>query len=71
MNMNTTHAFPYRLNWSPEALADAVPLRVRNLFDPAGAPPPAGNQACIAPRLRPLRAGYRPLAPLPPRFRVG
>lgn len=69
--MNATPAFPFRLHWSPQALADAMPLRVHELFAPGTVPPPAGNQARIAPPPRPLRAGYRPLAPLPPRFRVG
>lgn len=69
--MNATSAFPFRLHWSPQALADAVPLRVHELFAPGTVQPPAGNQARSAPRARPLHAWYRPLGPLPPRFLVG
>lgn len=69
--MNATSAFPFQLYWSPQALADAVPLRVHALFERGIAPPHAGNQARIAPRPRPLRAGYLPHHAFPIRFRVG
>lgn len=69
--MNATSAFPFRLHWSSQALADAVPLRVHELFAPGTHQPCAGNQARSAPRPRPLHACYRPLGPLPPRFLIG
>jgi hypothetical protein len=71
MNMNAISAFPFRPHWSPEALADAVPLRLRDLFAPGAVQPRACNQARITPRPRPLRAGYRAPAPLPSRFLIG
>jgi ribose 1,5-bisphosphokinase PhnN len=69
MTMNATSAFPFRLHWSAQALADAVPLRVHELFEPGA--PSAVNQARFTPRPRPLRAGYHAPTPLPSRFRVG
>jgi hypothetical protein len=70
MTMNATPAFPFRLHWSAQALADAIPLRVHELFAPDGLPQDAGNQARFAPPPRPWRAGYRPATPLPHRFLI-
>jgi hypothetical protein len=61
-------AFPAQLHWSAQDLADAVPLRLFELFafDPANAMPSANR----APT-RSGRRGYLPSMPLSALFHVG
>jgi len=60
-------AFPAQLHWSAQDLADAVPLRLFELFafDPADAMPSA-NRAPAGTH----RRGYLPAAPLSTLFHV-
>jgi len=69
--MNMHAAFPYRLNWTSDQIADAVPLRLFELaeavfidFDPR-----AGNDTRAA-RPHAWRGGYRAQSALPSRIRV-
>jgi len=61
-------AFPAQLHWSAQDLADAVPLRLFELFafDPADAMPSANRASA-----RTHRRGYLPAAPLSTLFHVG
>jgi hypothetical protein len=61
-------AFPAQLHWSAQDLADAVPLRLFELFafDPADAMPSANRTPA-----RTGRRGYLPSAPLSALFHVG
>jgi hypothetical protein len=68
--MNATTTFPAAIHWSAQDLADAVPLRLHELFEVAGLPARAGNAGRLVPSPRRWRAGYAAVAPLPPRFRI-
>jgi hypothetical protein len=61
-------AFPAQLHWSAQDLADAVPLRLFELFafDPADAMPSANRGAAPCAR----RPSYAPAAFPPSLFRV-
>ena len=69
MSVQALPAFPFHLHWTPEQLADSVPLRLFELppFDARedGAPASA-NQ----PRRRSFAGGYAPRAVLRSCFRV-
>ena len=75
--MNTQSTFPY-LSWTPQDIANAVPLRLFEMFafevdvdaeaDADGpGPQRSANQL---PAARRWRGGYRPQAQLPPRLLV-
>lgn len=69
--MDTSSTFPFAPHWTAQDLADAVPLRLFELFafdaDAAGAIP--GRSANQPPR-RGLRGAYRRNGELPASFRV-
>ena len=69
--MDNFACIPTRLNWTAQQLADAVPLRLHQLYAfPADGPLP-GRAANGEHGRRRARCGYAPHAVLPPRFRVG
>ena len=67
--MNAFERFPH-LHWTSQQLADAVPLRLHELFiaDIAGSPAPRAANAGELPHRRDTR--YVPPATLPARFHV-
>lgn len=70
MIMDTFACFPHNLRWTAQQLADAVPLRLHELYAITvdGPGHPAANGAGVPRRPRPPYVGR---SPLPPRFRVG
>jgi hypothetical protein len=70
IDMNADVYFPSQLNWSAQELAEAVPLRLHELFAfDAG----RDGQACNAahePQRLPQREGYVPVPPASPLFRI-
>lgn len=69
--MNTITAFPFHLHWSPQQIADAVPLRLfeADLFA-IGREANASANAGSPPRSKRRVAGYLPKPALPAQFRV-
>jgi hypothetical protein len=67
IDMNADVYFPPHLHWSAQELAEAVPLRLHELFAfDAGRDEDASN----ANHALPQRAGYLPPLPASPFFRV-
>ena len=67
--MNTFPHFPSHLHWTAQQLADAVPLRLHELyaFDAAR---DAGGAANSERRRRPVASAYAARASLPARFDI-
>lgn len=70
--MNTYPDFPSRLHWSAHALADAVPLRLFELYRFDADDGTSGNAGRFGRPMasRELRGSYVRPAPLPTRFSV-
>ena len=70
--MNTHASFPYRLAWTAQEIADAVPLRLFELFAFDLGTDSHGSQGSAdqLPAPRRLRGGYRPQVDLPARLLV-
>lgn len=69
--MSTTSTFPYRLNWTAQDLADAVPLRLFELFGFDATVQdidPSANH--LSQPRRDWRRGYLHQGELPARVRV-
>ena len=70
IDMNANVYFPSQLNWTAQELAEAVPLRLHELFAfDAGRHVDASNTNHALHRL-PQREGYLPPLPAPPFFRI-
>ncbi|MEZ0471008.1 hypothetical protein [Luteimonas salinilitoris] len=69
--MNANNAFPFHLNWNPQQIADAVPLRLFevDLFAVDRGRATSAN-AESPPRGKRRTAGYLPTPGLPTQFRV-
>jgi hypothetical protein len=72
--MNASNAFPFHLQWTSHDLADAVPLRLHEMFDfDASRDGPVATSAdglARAPRRDWRASGYRLLSNLPAFFRI-
>ena len=69
--MNTHSHFPDQLNWTSQDLADAVPLRLFELFAFDASPAAAAVGSCAnQPPRRTWPASYLPAEPRQPLFRV-
>ncbi len=69
--MNTHSNFPDQLNWTSQDLADAVPLRLFEMFGFDAALTGAANGDCAdQPPRRPWPDSYLPTDRPPPLFRV-
>jgi hypothetical protein len=70
IDMNADVYFPSQLNWTAQELAEAVPLRLHELFAfDAGRDGQASNMVHEPHRL-PHREGYLPATPASPFFRI-
>ena len=70
IDMNANVYFPSQLNWTAQELAEAVPLRLHELFAfDAGRDVDASNTNHALHRL-PERTGYLPPLPAHPFFRI-
>ena len=66
--MNAFVVFPSHLHWNAQQLAEAVPLRLHEMFAYD-----AGAQAAVAGNAQPAsppRRAYAPRSPMPERFSV-
>ena len=70
MNVIASDAFPFRLHWDSQDLADAVPLRLFELVDFAAGDTAATCANAASLRRNALRDRYLPSAALSPRFRI-
>jgi len=69
--MNTTSTFPYRLHWTAQDIADAVPLRLFELFSfDAGADGADLERSANQLPRRHWRGAYLRIGELPASFRV-
>ncbi len=68
--MNAFAHFPSRLHWTAQQLADAVPLRLHELFAFDAARHDASPAANAPRRTAPHGKRYLRAAALPPRFRI-
>jgi len=69
--MNTTSTFPYRLHWTAQDIADAVPLRLFELFSfDAGADGADLERSANQLPRHSWRGAYLRIGELPASFRV-
>ena len=69
--MNAFAHFPARLHWTAQELADAVPLRLHEMFAYDAAASDHARRAANAERRRARVDSYLPPAALRSHFRVG